>query len=85
MEPVILFAVIVGLAAFVAAPLYRTQGVAPPDRRAELEARRDTLLRSLREIEIDHTSGLIADEEYERQRAAMEGETADLLRRLATD
>lgn len=85
MEPLILFAVIVALAAFVAAPLYRVQGVEPPDRGAELEARRDALLRALREIEIDHTSGLIPDQDYETQRAAMEAEAADLLRRLATD
>lgn len=72
-----------GLAAFVAVPLY---GAPAPEtdagRRGELEARREELAGALRELEWDHASGLVDPEGYRRQRRAYEAELAGVLRGL---
>lgn len=75
-------AILAALTAFVAAPLYRRLPVATDTGRAELEARRDVLLATLRELEIDRRSGLVAEDEYLSQRDAAETQAGDVLRRL---
>lgn len=74
---------LVGLAAFVAVPLYgTTTGETGTGRRGELDARREELAGALRELEWDHASGLVGPEGYRRQRAAYEAELADVLQSL---
>lgn len=83
MEAVALAAVIVTLAAFVAAPLYRVTADSDPKDRPELEARRDSLIAALRELELDHASGLVEEDVYTSERMQLESEAASLLRRLS--
>lgn len=69
----------------MAAPLYRRLPVTDDAGRAELEARRDVLLATLHELEIDRRSGLLAEDEYLTQRDAAEAQAAEALRRLEGD
>ena len=75
---------LIGLAAFVAAPLYRPRlpSAGDPGRTASLVARRDALLRALRDLEADRRSGLVDPEVYEAQRTPLESEAASVLRAL---
>jgi len=71
---VLLFSVVViGLAAFVAAPLYRgsTQPPAPGD---PAQARRAALERAVRDLEIDRASGLVDAESYAAERAVLDAQ-----------
>jgi hypothetical protein len=83
MDAVVFLAVLLGLAVFVAAPLYRPQ---PPARSsgpdAELLARREALVRDLQELEADHAAGMLAPDDYRAQRSGAEEEAAEILRRL---
>lgn len=72
-----------GLAAFVAVPLYgASSGGTDAGQRGVLEARREELTGALRELEWDHASGLVDPEEYRRQRSTYEAELAGVLRGL---
>lgn len=74
---------LLGLAVFVAVPLYGPMpGGSGGGRRIELEARREELAGALRELEWDHGSGLVDPEDYRRQRRAHEEELAAVLRDL---
>lgn len=84
MDALILALLLVGLAAYVAAPLYGAARPAVPGRRGELEARHEALIRALRELELDHATGLVGPQEHARQREQMEAEAAELLRQLET-
>lgn len=72
MDVVVLAVVLVGLAAFVAAPLYR---VSPPARQ-RIEAadpeRGEALATALEDLDIDRVSGLYDDAEYADERRALE-------------
>lgn len=83
MDVLVFAAVLVGLAAFVAAPLYAkaSRPAATPDR-PDLAARRDAVLAGLRDLEIDHASGLLDEASYEAERSALETEAAGLLAAL---
>ena len=72
--------VLVGLAAFVAAPLYRPSSALPSDANdgAVLAARRQAALSALRDLEVDHASGLVDDATYAMERGPLEVEAADL-------
>lgn len=78
----ILVLILVGLAAFVAVPLYRAPSGRPAPDRTELEARREALATALRELELDRASGLLDATEHERQRDAYTAELAGVLRDL---
>jgi cytochrome c-type biogenesis protein CcmI len=73
--------VLVALAAYVAAPLYRTPQL-PAAETTELRARRDALLGELRELEWDLSSGLIDHEGYEARRSEVEAQAADAWRAM---
>lgn len=78
----ILLVALVG--AFVARPLLVR--AAPPARRAspaeELTADYDAVLTALRDLDFDHTTGKIAAEDYEPQRAALTARGVVLLKQI---
>jgi tetratricopeptide (TPR) repeat protein len=53
-----------------------------PDRRGELEERKGTTLRALRELSFEHETGHIGDDDYADLRARYEGEAAAVLTEL---
>ena len=82
-------AIAIGLpfAVFVAWPLVRGRGAAvllplPPDPREPLIERRSAALRALLELDFEHESGHVSDEDYGELRERYEAETADVLREL---
>jgi hypothetical protein len=80
MDVVIVAIVLVALTAFVAAPLYAPS--APKDVGGgdpSVQARHQALVGALRELEVDHASGLLPDGDYEREREALEREAGDTL------
>jgi tetratricopeptide (TPR) repeat protein len=86
---VLIAAAIIALpfAMFVAWPLLRTRGAPvllplPPDPREPLLERRSAALRALRELDFEHESGHVSDDDYAELRARYEAETADVLREL---
>lgn len=76
---------LLGLAAiiaFVAAPLVRPSRASATDARAsDLQAleRRDRALTALRELEFDHRTGKISDEDYDALRGPLRRDAADAL------
>jgi hypothetical protein len=59
------------------------QALAPRDReRLELLERRDEAYAALRDLEQDHRTGKVADDDYRRERARLRAEAADTLRGL---
>jgi hypothetical protein len=73
---------VVGLVAF---PLVRAQAVetVPPDaRRLALLERRDAALQALQDLELDHQSGKLTDEDAERERRTLRDEAVATLAEL---
>lgn len=73
---VIVFAVIlIGLAAFVASPLYKAAD-APDEPPPSLDtgARREATDRAIEDLEVDRASGLVDEASYARERAALDGD-----------
>jgi hypothetical protein len=59
------------------------QVLSPRDReRLDLLERRDAAYAGLRDLEQDHRTGKVADEDYEHERARLRGEAAEALRGL---
>jgi cytochrome c-type biogenesis protein CcmI len=82
---VVAFAVIlVALAAFVAAPLYRQSAADAPEP-PSADSRAEADLRALGDLEVDRESGLIDDADYAQERSAIEGRAADPPPRPTTD
>lgn len=80
MDALIFLVALCALAAFVAAPLYRRAESTQADpTAAELEARRDALTATLRELELDRASGLLDEADYRRERAHLEAELLEVL------
>ena len=81
---------VVGLLAFavavVAAPLLRGRGASAEEaedaERAALEAARDAKYREIREAELDHRTGKLADADWRAQDRALRREAVEILRRL---
>ena len=85
MELLLALAIVVLLAAFVTVPLRRRAGAGPDPleaERADLEARRDTKYREIRDAEADHASGKLDDEEFNRQDRELRAEAIAILKRL---
>ena len=80
MDALILVGVLLVLTAWVAAPLYGRDAASATD--DATRARLDALLGRLRELEVDHASGLVTDDRYAQQRAETEAEAARLTQRL---
>jgi hypothetical protein len=72
MDVVVLALVLVGLAVFVAVPLYSR--ATPPAPRADAvgEARREAAVRDLNDLDVDRASGLLDETDYAQERAALD-------------
>lgn len=82
----ITIALAVAAAWYVLAPLWRGPG-APADRgvsaeRARLVRERETALRALRDLALDHATGKMSDADYDALRRRQEAAAIDALRRL---
>lgn len=77
-------ALLILVAAFVARPLIdkrgHSNGPAPAD---ELVARREAVLIELRDLDFDHGTGKVNDDDYAAQRARFVANGAEVLRQLA--
>jgi len=85
----VIAAITVGLAAaaawYVLAPLWRAAPDEPHHEsveRARLVRERETALRVLRDLALDHTTGKMSDADYEALRARQEAAAIEALRRL---
>ncbi len=70
MDVAIFALILIGLAAFVATPLYRPtrqETDVSPD-----NARQEAITRALRDLELDRASGLVDEASYQRERAALD-------------
>ena len=80
------FALLLGIAFAVVRPLIEKQGL--KEKRLgpveALAAQRDMLLNALRDLDFDHATGKIADEDYAPQRARLAAEGAAVLKQLDT-
>lgn len=78
--------VLLGLTvAFVGAPLRRRAADAPmtvEGRIADLEAARDARYREIRELEIDHRTGKLDDDDWRRLDRELRAEAIEILREL---
>lgn len=81
----ILAFVVIAIAAFVLWPLLRSQrevAVSVPARIADLQARRQYLVQAIRDVDFDHASGKMLDDEYQETRGKYVREAAIVLRDL---
>ncbi|BCX05551.1 MAG: hypothetical protein KatS3mg053_3489 [Candidatus Roseilinea sp.] len=69
----------------VALPLLdrKTPAVQPPSQREALEQERRAVIRAIRELDFDHRTGKIGDEDYRQLREAHVARGAQILRELA--
>jgi cytochrome c-type biogenesis protein CcmI len=72
MDVAVFAIILVALAAFVAAPLYRQPQGAEPTLPGETDSRAESVRAALRELEVDRASGLLTEAEYEEERSALE-------------
>ena len=80
----IVLAALALVVAFVSVPLRRPRR-APSGRQlelAELEAARDAKYREIRDAELDHRTGKLSDEDYERLDGALRAQAVEILRAL---
>ena len=86
MEPLLALLLLALVAAFVAVPLRRRAGEEGPDpleaERAELEARKQTRYREIRDAEADHAAGKLSDEDFRQLDRELRAEAIEVLRRL---
>jgi hypothetical protein len=85
MEFLLALAIVALLAVFVTVPLRRRAGEGPDPleaERADLEARRDSKYREIRDAEADHASGKLSDEDFERQDRELKADAIAILKRL---
>lgn len=73
MDVVVFAVILVGLAMFVAAPLYRPGRTAPHESRDD--PGREATERALGDLELDRASGLVDQAAYERERATLDRHT----------
>jgi hypothetical protein len=86
MELLVILAVVLALAAFVAAPLRGDRGVEVERREraqlAELEAAKEAKYREIRDAELDHRTGKLSQEDWRALDRGLRAEAIALLRRL---
>lgn len=91
MEFLVVLAVLALVALFVTRPLWRATQVgrarserrpAPADELAELEAARDAKYREIRDVELDHRTGKLSQEDYEATDRSLRAEALAILRAL---
>ncbi len=77
------FLVAVLAAVYLLAPTFRRTAVPAVDPRTALEAARAAALQSLHYLDLDWHTGKLSEDDYRAQRAALEAETAAVVRELA--
>src|SRR3954447_1589937 len=88
LEVLLAVAIVTLVAWFVTAPL-RDRPSARPDgdtereaALADLEARKEAKYRQIRDAEVDHASGKLSDEDFQRLDRELRGEAIDILKKL---
>ncbi len=86
MEVLIALVLIAAVAYFVSVPL-RSPARREPDAgeeavRDDLEARKQSKYREIRDTELDHAQGKINDADFERQNAELRAEAVEILKRI---
>ncbi len=88
LEYLVVFAILLGVVAFVLAPVRRAAASHTPGagedqahetELAELEAAREAKYRELRDAELDHRTGKLSDADYEELDLALRGEAITIL------
>ncbi|MCD6727024.1 MAG: hypothetical protein LT070_07265 [Solirubrobacteraceae bacterium] len=84
--PIVVVALLVAVAWFVAGPLRRGAGaratVELEGRRADLEAARDAKYREIRELELDRRTGKLSEEDWRQLDRELRAEAVELLHDL---
>lgn len=77
-------ALVLLVAMFIARPLIERAGLGAhrPTRAEALAAEREAVVAALRELDFDHATGKIAEEDYSAQRAALVAQGVALLKQL---
>jgi hypothetical protein len=81
----VLLALLILIAAFIARPLLSGQGhdVSDRERRlSALQAESDKLLGLIQELDMDHTMGKVPEDDYQGQRAALVARGVEVLREM---
>lgn len=78
MDVAVFAIVLVGLTAFVAAPLYAREPLSRDPGGTSPHARREALASALSDLEVDRASGLLTESDYRRERTDLEAEIAAL-------
>ncbi|MDP9189700.1 MAG: hypothetical protein M3O25_10670 [Actinomycetota bacterium] len=88
MELLLALAIVCLVVAFVSVPLRgrkpSEEGVSDPveDEIAELDARKESLYREIRDAEADHESGKLPEEDFKRLDAELRREAVGILKRI---
>jgi cytochrome c-type biogenesis protein CcmI len=85
MAVVIAVVLVVALAVFVVAPLMRRGGesqIGEDPERADLEARKESLYRQIRDAELDREQGKLSPADWERVDAELRRDAIAVLKRL---
>ena len=86
MDVLLVLAVLVAVVLLIAAPLRAGRGaeeeVEPAARRADLEAAKEAKYREIRDAELDHRTGKVTREDWERLDASLRAEALDILHRI---
>jgi hypothetical protein len=84
MEFLIAVVIIAALVAFVSVPLRRspTATEAPDSRLVELEARKQAKYAEIRDTQLDHASGKLSEEDFERQDAELRSDAIAILKEI---
>jgi hypothetical protein len=86
LELLLAVAIVTLVAWFVTAPLRRGPSQYSEDpteaELADLEARKEAKYRQIRDVEADHASGKLSDEDFKRLDRELRGEAVDILKKL---
>lgn len=85
-----ILAIFIGLIIIAAGAFYISRPLVQPRRGVKaggndalsLEAQRDSLYTQIKEIDLDHATGKVNDEDYSRLRAELVSQAADMLRQI---
>ena len=83
-----IIAILIGLIMFAAVafyisrPLLKARRVDTDDKTLSLEAQRESLYTQIKELDLDHATGKVNDEDYTRLRAALVAEAAAVLQQI---
>jgi hypothetical protein len=83
-EALLAVLIFAALVAFVSVPLRRraAEGDGADPRVADLQARKEAKYAEIRDAQLDHASGKLSDEDYERQDSELRAEAIAILKEL---